>query len=66
MPLNNLFMGVGTYLCRVDNGGKELLVAVSFALAASEAVADRRSSYQLKRWEAYAMLHKKVEFTHFM
>lgn len=40
-----------------------MLVAVSFALAASEAVADRRSSYQLKRWEAYAMLHKKVEFT---
>ena len=48
----------------MDQGGKELLVAVSFALAASEAVADRRSSYQLKRWEAYAMLHKKVDFTH--
>ncbi|KAL1823958.1 hypothetical protein ACET3Z_010736 [Daucus carota] len=47
-------------IVRVDQGGKELLVAVSFALAASEAVADRRSSYQLKRWEAYAMLHKKV------
>ncbi|KAL8148520.1 uncharacterized protein LOC141708328 isoform X2 [Apium graveolens] len=47
-------------IVRVDKGGKELLVAVSFALAASEAVADRRSSYQLKRWEAYAMLHKKV------
>lgn len=47
-------------IVRVDQGGKGLLVAVSFALAASEAVADRRSSYQLKRWEAYAMLHKKV------
>lgn len=46
--------------CRVDKGGKELLVAVSFGLAASEAVADRRSSFQTKRWEAYARLFKKV------
>lgn len=40
--------------------GRELLVAVSFGLAASEAVADRRSSFQIKRWEAYARLYKKV------
>ncbi|KAK9102846.1 hypothetical protein Sjap_020100 [Stephania japonica] len=44
---------------RVDNGGRELLVAVSFELGASEAVADRRS-FQMKRWEAYASLYKKV------
>ncbi|KAM0917027.1 hypothetical protein ACQ4PT_009772 [Festuca glaucescens] len=44
----------------IDKGGKELLVAVRFTLEASEDVADRRSSFQLKRWEAYAMLHKKV------
>ena len=37
-----------------------MIVAVSFSLEASEAVAERRSSYQLKRWEAYARLHKKV------
>lgn len=48
-------------ISRVDNGGRELLVAVSFGLAASEAVADRRSSFQIKRWEAYARLYKKVE-----
>jgi hypothetical protein len=47
-------------VCRVDNGGRELLVAVSFGLAASEAVADRRSSFQIKRWEAYARLYKQV------
>ncbi|KAL0304546.1 UNVERIFIED_CONTAM: putative GTP diphosphokinase RSH2, chloroplastic [Sesamum radiatum] len=47
-------------IVRVDNGGSELLVAVSFGLAASEAVAERRSSYQIKRWEAYANLYKKV------
>ncbi|KAB1205525.1 Guanosine-3',5'-bis(diphosphate) 3'-pyrophosphohydrolase [Morella rubra] len=47
-------------IIRVDNGGRELLVAVSFGLAASEAVADRRSSFQIKRWEAYARLYKKV------
>ncbi|GAB4858189.1 hypothetical protein Ancab_009586 [Ancistrocladus abbreviatus] len=45
---------------RVDNGGKELLVAVSFGLAASEAVAERRQTFQMKRWEAYARLFKKV------
>ncbi|KAI3471299.1 hypothetical protein Pfo_027962 [Paulownia fortunei] len=47
-------------IVRVDNDGRELLVAVSFGLAASEAVAERRSSYQIKRWEAYANLYKKV------
>ncbi|CAA2959342.1 gtp diphosphokinase rsh3, chloroplastic [Olea europaea subsp. europaea] len=47
-------------IVRVDNEGRELLVAVSFGLAASEAVADRRSSYQIKRWEVYASLYKKV------
>lgn len=47
-------------IIRVDNGGRELLVAVSFGLAASEAVADRRTSFQIKRWEAYAKLYKKV------
>ncbi|KAL5728476.1 GTP diphosphokinase [Ranunculus cassubicifolius] len=47
-------------IIRVDNGGKELLVAVSFGLGASEAVANRRSSHQTKRWEAYACLYKKV------
>eukprot|EP01018_Ginkgo_biloba_P027927 Gb_38498 [translate_table: standard] len=45
---------------RVDNGRKELLVAVSFALAACEAVAAGRSGNQRKRWEAYAKLYKKV------
>ncbi|XP_062119799.1 uncharacterized protein LOC133834261 isoform X1 [Humulus lupulus] len=47
-------------IIRVEKGGKELLVAVSFGLAASEAVADRRSSSQMRRWEAYARLFKKV------
>lgn len=46
----------------MDNGGRELLVAVRFGLAASEAVVDRRSSFQIKRWEAYGRLLKKVEF----
>ncbi|XP_038998066.1 uncharacterized protein LOC120123182 isoform X2 [Hibiscus syriacus] len=45
---------------KIDKEGRELLVAVSFGLAASEAVADRRSSFQIKRWEAYARLYKKV------
>ncbi|XP_078162448.1 uncharacterized protein LOC144557748 isoform X2 [Carex rostrata] len=45
---------------RVDKGGRELLVAVSFGLEASEAVAERRSSFQTTRWEAYARLYKKV------
>lgn len=48
------------YPCRVDKGGRELLVAVSFGLEASEAVAERRSSFQTTRWEAYARLYKKV------
>ncbi|KAJ8772004.1 hypothetical protein K2173_027181 [Erythroxylum novogranatense] len=47
-------------IIRVDKGGRELLVAVSSGLAASEAVANRRSSLQVKRWEAYARLYKKV------
>ncbi|XP_052879915.1 uncharacterized protein LOC108463915 isoform X2 [Gossypium arboreum] len=47
-------------IIKVDKEGRELLVAVSFGLAASEAVADRRSSFQIKRWEAYARLYKKV------
>lgn len=47
-------------IVRVDKDGKELLVAVSFGLAASEAVADRRTSFQIRRWEAYARLYKKV------
>ncbi|XP_058086952.1 uncharacterized protein LOC131234015 isoform X2 [Magnolia sinica] len=44
----------------MDKGGRELLVAVSFGLGASEAVVDRRSFFQIKRWEAYAKLYKKV------
>lgn len=47
-------------IVRVDNDGRELLVAVSFGLTASVAVAERRSPYQIKRWEAYANLFKKV------
>ena len=47
-------------LCRIDEGGKELLVAVSSGMAAPEAVADRKSSCQVKRWESYARLYKKV------
>ncbi|ESW29030.1 hypothetical protein PHAVU_002G038200 [Phaseolus vulgaris] len=43
----------------VENDERELLVAVSFGLPASEAVADRRS-FHIKRWEAYARLFKKV------
>jgi hypothetical protein len=45
----------------VDDGGKELLVAVSFALHAREAVAAGRSGNQRKRWETYACLYKKVQ-----
>ncbi|KAI4295309.1 hypothetical protein L6164_035369 [Bauhinia variegata] len=44
----------------VEKDGREFLVAVNFGLPASEAVADRRSSFQIKRWEAYAQLYKKV------
>lgn len=51
---------------RVEKGGRELLVAVSFGLAASEVVADRRPSFQIKCWEAYARLYKKVEFLLFI
>ncbi|PQM41241.1 uncharacterized protein Pyn_13338 [Prunus yedoensis var. nudiflora] len=47
-------------LLSLDKDGRELLVAVSFGLAASEAVADRKSPFQIKRWEAYARLYKKV------
>ncbi|KAI0502245.1 hypothetical protein KFK09_017192 [Dendrobium nobile] len=47
-------------IIRVDKGGRELLVAVSFALEASQAVAERRFSFQIKRWEAYARLYKRV------
>ncbi|KAL6204040.1 hypothetical protein ACLB2K_021310 [Fragaria x ananassa] len=39
---------------RVEKDGRELLVAVSFGLEASEAVADRKYSFQKQRWEAYA------------
>ncbi len=45
----------------MDDGGKELLVAVSFALHAREAVAAGRSGNQRKRWETYACLYKKVQ-----
>jgi hypothetical protein len=45
---------------RVDDDGKELLVAVSFSLRAREAVAAGRARNQRKRWEAYALLFKKV------
>ncbi|KAI7725518.1 hypothetical protein M8C21_007060, partial [Ambrosia artemisiifolia] len=45
---------------RVDGDGRHVLVATSFVLPASEAVADRRPSSQRKRWEAYARLYKKV------
>ncbi|KAK8937386.1 hypothetical protein KSP39_PZI011795 [Platanthera zijinensis] len=47
-------------IVRVDKSGRELLVAVRFGLEASNAVAERRSSFQLKRWEVYARLYKKV------
>ncbi|XP_076957835.1 uncharacterized protein LOC143633400 [Bidens hawaiensis] len=47
-------------IVRVDEDARHLLVAASFALPASEAVANRRSSSQRKRWEAYARLYKKV------
>lgn len=64
---NDLEVDILEYLhFRVEKGGRELLVAVSFGLAASEAVADRRSSFQIKQWEAYARLYKKVELPHFL
>eukprot|EP00850_Spirogloea_muscicola_P021515 SM000252S09067 [mRNA] locus=s252:102630:108989:+ [translate_table: standard] len=45
----------------VNKGGKELLVAVSFALYARDAVAAGRSKDQRLRWETYAKLYKKVK-----
>eukprot|EP00850_Spirogloea_muscicola_P021226 SM000241S08515 [mRNA] locus=s241:144841:151628:+ [translate_table: standard] len=45
----------------VNKGGKELLVAVSFALYARDAVAAGRSKNQRRRWETYAKLYKKVK-----
>ncbi|KAL2620694.1 hypothetical protein R1flu_000899 [Riccia fluitans] len=47
-------------IVRVDDDGRELLVAVSFSLRAREAVAAGRARNQTKRWEAYAELYKKV------
>ncbi|XP_038700537.1 uncharacterized protein LOC119997522 isoform X2 [Tripterygium wilfordii] len=47
-------------IIRVDKDGRELLVAVNFGQEASEAVADRRSYFEIKRWEAYAKLYKRV------
>ncbi|CAN0824354.1 Probable GTP diphosphokinase RSH3, chloroplastic [Linum grandiflorum] len=47
-------------IIRIDEGGKALLLAVSSGMSAPEAVADRKSSCQVKRWEAYARLYKKV------
>ncbi|KVH89234.1 hypothetical protein Ccrd_008780 [Cynara cardunculus var. scolymus] len=52
----------GWLLKLVDEDVRDLLVAASFVLAASEAVADRRSSSQRKWWEAYGRLYKKVEY----
>eukprot|EP00271_Cylindrocystis_brebissonii_P016429 TRINITY_DN3998_c0_g1_i1.p1 TRINITY_DN3998_c0_g1~~TRINITY_DN3998_c0_g1_i1.p1 ORF type:complete len:1172 (+),score=255.30 TRINITY_DN3998_c0_g1_i1:756-4271(+) len=46
---------------RVDNDGRNLLVAVSFALRASEAVAAGRSGSQTERWATYAGLLHKVQ-----
>nr|GEU34866.1 putative polyprotein [Tanacetum cinerariifolium] len=40
--------------------GQMIHVPASFVLAASESVADIRSSSQRERWEAYARLYKKV------
>ncbi|CAM6098581.1 unnamed protein product [Calypogeia fissa] len=47
-------------IVRVEDEGRELLVAVSFSLRAREAVAAGRARNQRKRWEAYAQLYKKV------
>ncbi|XP_010933384.1 uncharacterized protein [Elaeis guineensis] len=47
-------------IVRVDKGGRELLVAVSFSMEASETVAERRLFFQKECWEAYARLYKKV------
>ncbi|KVI01557.1 hypothetical protein Ccrd_020170, partial [Cynara cardunculus var. scolymus] len=48
-------------IVRVDKDVRDLLVAANFVLAASKAVADRRSSSQRKWWKAYARLYKKVK-----
>ncbi|GAQ89927.1 guanosine polyphosphate pyrophosphohydrolase/synthase [Klebsormidium nitens] len=45
---------------RAENDGRNLLVAVSFALGAREAVAAGRTRGRRKRWETYAKLHKLV------
>ena len=37
-------------------------MAVRFGLAATEAVADRRSGFQTKQWDIYSRLYKKVVF----
>uniref|UniRef100_A0A1D1XPH1 GTP diphosphokinase n=1 Tax=Anthurium amnicola TaxID=1678845 RepID=A0A1D1XPH1_9ARAE len=50
----------GAVIIRVDQDGRDLLVGVNFELEASEALADRRYSTQIKYWEAYAKLYKKV------
>ncbi|KAK1409073.1 hypothetical protein QVD17_35597 [Tagetes erecta] len=47
-------------IVRVDEDARHVLVAASFLVPVSEAVSDRRSSSQRKRWEAYARLYKKV------
>ncbi|CAA6659192.1 unnamed protein product [Spirodela intermedia] len=51
---------LGAVILRIDQRGRDLLVAVNFELEASEALADRRYSSQMKHWEAYAKLFKKV------
>ena len=50
-------------ISRIDQGGRELLVAVNFELEASKALAERRNSSQMNHWEAYAKLFKKVTVT---
>ncbi|GBG61966.1 hypothetical protein CBR_g26129 [Chara braunii] len=51
---------------RVENGGRELIVGVSFALLAREAVAAGRSGNQRKRWETYAKLYNKVKCSNWL
>lgn len=46
-------------ILRVDRDGKDLLVAISFALHSRE-VAAGRSGNQKKKWATYAQLYKKV------
>eukprot|EP00250_Pteridium_aquilinum_P020786 c24947_g1_i1 orf=2670-5117(+) len=46
-------------ILRVDRDGKDLLVAISFALHARE-VAAGRSGNQKQKWATYAQLYKKV------